>query len=216
MATAREASKQARMLTIQRAAERVLEQRSIREVTMEEVAAEAGVGSATLFRYVGSKDTLLLMAYGDRMDQLLSQIEASDLQRATQLTAEKNRAEHYIGRIKAIYQQRCEFYLQNPENAAIYLRSGFDKDNPTRWRILAQGDRTIRLCADILQEAAADGAVIRLPVPWETVAQNCHAIYMHEIDRTPTREVPPETIWSRVEPRLEAQLLPLFKAKRAD
>lgn len=216
MATARETSKQARMLKIKRAAERILERSSIRDVTMEEVAAEAGVGSATLFRYVGSKDALLLVVYGDRMDLLLAHIEARDLELTMSTPSEAKDADYYLRRIMEMYKQRCDFYIKNPENAAIYLRAGFDKDNPSRWRNLAQGDRTIRLCANILYEATEHELTVNVPISWEAVARNCHAIYMHEIDRTPTREVPPESIWGRAKPRLEAQLLPLFKARRAD
>lgn len=41
------------------------------------------------------------------------------------------------------------------------------------------------------------------------MAQNCHAIYMHEIDRTPVRGFDPDRIWERLGPRLDAQLRPL-------
>ena len=41
------------------------------------------------------------------------------------------------------------------------------------------------------------------------VAQNCHGIFIHEVDRTPTRGFAPETIWERVSARLDAQLMPL-------
>ena len=46
------------------------------------------------------------------------------------------------------------------------------------------------------------------------VAQNCHAIYMHEIDRTPVRGFDPDRIWDRLGPRLDAQLRPLVLLPR--
>lgn len=210
MTQVRAASKQARMIRIQQAAERLFKERSIHDITMKEVALEAGVGEATLFRYVGTKLTLLFVVYGDRMDQLLTDIEAADIESSLQVPADAATPAHYVSRVLKIYQRRCEFYLENPENSSIYLRAGFDTANTNRWRNLAQGDRSIRLTIGIL-EAARRRDILDADVSLRAVAQNCHAIYMHEIDRTPTRELDPGTIWERAQPRLEAQLRPLFR-----
>lgn len=194
---------------IQQAAERLLKERNIHDVTMKEFAQEAGIGEATLFRYLGTKDALLFLVYGRQMDQLLTDIEARDVETAMNCPPLERTPAHFVSRILEMYRLRCEFYVQNPDNASIYLRSGFDKDNTNRWRNLAQGDRTIRLSTQILTEARSRGA-LDADVSLLSAAQNCHAIYMHEIDRTPTRELDPLTIWERVEPRLQAQLKPLF------
>lgn len=209
MGQVRDAAKNARMSKIQQAAERLLRERSIHDVTMKELAQEAGVGEATLFRYLGTKDALLFLVYGSQMDQLLTEIEERDVKVAMNYSPSQRTPDHYASRILEMYRLRCEFYLQNPENASIYLRAGFDKENTNRWRNLAQGDRTIRLSTQILAEARSLG-LLDADVSLISSAQNCHAIYMHEIDRTPTRELDPLTIWERVEPRLQAQLKPLF------
>lgn len=210
MAQGRRASKRARMLKIQQAAEQLLRDRCIHDITMKEFAKEAGVGEATLFRYVGAKIVLLFLVYGDRMDQLLTDIEARDVQAELDCSVDSKAADHYVKRILEMYRRRCEFYLENPENSAIYLRAGFDTENANRWRNLAQGDRSIRLSTEILSTARSEG-ILDAEVSLSAVARNCHAIYMHEIDRTPTRELDPSTIWDRVQPRLEAQLRPLFR-----
>lgn len=210
MAQVRAAFKQVRMTRIQQAAERLFRERSIHDITMKEVAQEADVGEATLFRYVGTKTSLLFVVYGDRMDRLLTDIESGDVEASLEVPAEARTSDHYVSRVLKIYQQRCEFYLENPENSSIYLRAGFDANNANRWRNLAQGDRSIRLTNGIL-EAARRLDVLDADVSLLTVARNCHAIYMHEIDRTPTRELDPVTIWDRTQPRLEAQLRPLFR-----
>ncbi|MBG6215597.1 AcrR family transcriptional regulator [Arthrobacter sp. CAN_A6] len=205
----RAASKKDRALRIQRAAETLLQNRSINEVTTKEVAEQAGIGEATLFRYIGSKYELLFMVYGNRMDELLSRIEQGDAMVAANPVPARESGLHHLNRVLDAYNIRCEFYLENPENAAIYLRAGFDRQNLSRGRNIAQGDRSIRLTSSIL----ADGQALKVltdKVDPGLVAQNCHAIYMHEIDRTPTRGLPPETIWNRVKARLHAQLDPLL------
>lgn len=210
MSQVRAASKKARMLKIQRAAEKLLRERSIHDVTMKDVAREADVGEATLFRYVGAKMVLLFLVYGDRMDQLLTDIESRDAQSELDCPLESRTPDHYVQRVLQIYQSRCDFYLENPKNSSIYLSAGFDTSNVNRWRNLAQGDRSIRLTTEILSSARS-ASVLDSQVLLSAVAQNCHAIYMHEIERTPTRELKPSSIWDRVQPRLEAQLRPLFR-----
>ena len=204
----REASKKDRASRIRTAAEELLRSRSINEITTKEVAEKAGIGEATLFRYIGSKHELLFMVYGNRMDELLSQIEQTDALAAAETAGADESGWHYLDRILNAYRIRCEFYLENPDNAAIYLRAGFDRQNLSRGRNIAQGDRSIRLTASILTEGQQRGVLIPKVDPL-LVAQNCHAIYMHEIDRTPTRGFSPSTIWERASARLRAQLDPL-------
>ncbi|WP_029088396.1 TetR/AcrR family transcriptional regulator [Brevibacterium album] len=208
--SAREAAKRERSLRIRQAAEHLLEKRAITAVTTKEVAEAAGIGEATLFRYIGSKDELLFMVYGDRMDALLSEIEQRDAMTTVGCDDSEKTGSYYLDRILDAYRTRCEFYLQNPDNASIYLRAGFDKQNVSRGRNIAQGDRSIRLTTAILAEGQSEG-FLNDRIPPGLVAQNCHAIYMHEIDRTPTRGYVPGTIWERVSPRLHAQLDPLLR-----
>ena len=205
----REASRKNREMRIRTAAEKLLKSRNINDITTKEVAALAGIGEATLFRYIGSKMELLFITYADKMDDLLSEIERSDARHTSTPVDSRLNGAHYRDRIFEAYKKRCEFYLENPENAAIYLRAGFDSTNVSRGRNIAQGDRSIRLAAAIVAEGQAQGALLG-SVDSYLVAQNCHGIYMHEIDRTPTRGFAPDTIWDRIRDRLSVQLDPLI------
>ena len=169
--TQREASRRDRLLRIQGAAEELLSTRSINDVMTKEVAERAGIGEATLFRYIGTKMELLFMVYGDRMDRLLSEIEQADALTARGTPHPSGSGRRYVDRIRAAYQRRCDFYRENPDNVALYMRAGFDQQNVSRGANVAQGDRSIRLTALILSEGQEDGALIRTVDPL-LVAQN--------------------------------------------
>lgn len=183
---------------------------SFEEITTRQVAAQAGIGEATLFRYINSKRELLTLVYGDQLDAMLSDTEEQDARTQAAGAEKAGSAKFYAKRILEVYRHRCDFYLLNPKNAALYLREGFDPESPESSRHLAQGDRTIRLVSHILEEGQKYSALIDFVDPG-IVAQNCHGSYMHEIDRTPVRRFEPKTIWERLEPRLLAQLQPLAR-----
>ena len=203
----REASKRHRQDLIEKAASMLLLTKTFDEITTKEVAAEAGIGEATLFRYITGKQELLTLVYGDRLDDVLNETEEADA-RSHMLREQFMGADYFVQRVLQVYRMRCDFYLLNPSNAARYLREGFDAASPQAARHLAQGDRTIRLVTTILREGQSE-AVIRNDVDMSLVAQNCHGTYMHEIDRSPVRKLDPATIWDRLEPRLRVQLVPL-------
>lgn len=192
---------------IREAAQRLLSRHDFDEITTREVAQEADIGEATLFRYVSSKEGLLSVAYGDQMDALIERLLREDEEKASG-TAENGHC--YFDRVKAFYRGRAEFYLRNPGNASRYLRQAFDPANPNRERTIAQGDRLIARAASILAEGQRRG-LLNDSVDPLLVAQNCHGIFIHEVDRTPTRGFSPESIWTRVLARLDAQLLPLLR-----
>ncbi|MDR7233583.1 TetR/AcrR family transcriptional regulator [Agrococcus sp. BE272] len=205
--SARQRGKQRKRDAIRAAAASLMASKQLDEITMREVAQLAGVGEATLFRYVSGKSDLLHMVYGDELDAVLDRIEERDASfvaaNSTHVTGD-----HCVLRVRAIYFERCAFYRRNPENSARYLREGFRPEHGPASRNIAQGDRTIRLVASIIDTGQANGVLDLRPQPL-LVAQNCHAIYMHEIDRTPVRGFDPDAIWDRVGPRLDAQLNPL-------
>ncbi|HAS33506.1 MAG: hypothetical protein CMH38_16695 [Microbacterium sp.] len=190
---------------ISEATARLLAEREFDEVTTREIAQQAGIGEATLFRYVSSKEQLLAMVYGDQMDELIERVLAAD-ERAE--TMEQTSGLALCARVKAIYRARADFYLQNPGNASRYLRQAFDVNGPDRERTMTQGDRLIARTTHILESGQRAGLIIG-EVNALLVAQNCHGIFIHEVDRTPTRGFAPETIWERVSARLDAQLMPL-------
>ena len=204
----RERSKLGKAERIRAAAEQLLSQRSIDQITTREVAELAGIGEATLFRYIGSKRELLMMVYGDQMDDILTIIEREDAVLASSGSMRRDDGQAYCDRIYSVYRARCEFYRRNPDNAALYMREGFQVGSATGARNIAQGDRSIRMVGAILAEGQSHGALIATVDPY-LVAQNCHGIFIHEVDRTPVRGFTPETIWDRTSARLSVQLSPL-------
>lgn len=204
----RERSKLGKAERIKAAAEQLLSERSIDQITTREVAELAGIGEATLFRYIGSKRELLMMVYGDQMDAILTKIEREDAVLASSGSLRSDDGEAYCGRIYSIYRARCDFYRRNPDNAALYMREGFQVGSVTGARNVAQGDRSIRMVGAILAEGQSQGALIATVDPY-LVAQNCHGIFIHEIDRTPVRGFTSDTIWARTRARLSVQLSPL-------
>lgn len=203
----REQSKLEVTRRIRAAAVDLLARKPFSEITTREVAQHAGIGEATLFRYVGSKDELLTLAYGDRMDALLDELQSADDRAAEEADTERT-GQWYCARVRSFYEGRAAFYLQDPANAALYLRQGFDMTSAGRARTIAQGDRLIERVRSILAEGQAAGVLLSR-VDALSVAQNCHGIFIHEVDRTPTRGFKPSTIWQRVHARLDAQLDPL-------
>lgn len=76
-------------ISILDAARRLLVRRGFQNITMDEVAREAGVAKGTLFLYYKSKDELFSSAFGDLADQLgrqLDEVLAADLEGAGPLT----------------------------------------------------------------------------------------------------------------------------------
>lgn len=206
--TPRSRAKSEKAARIRAAAEELLAESNFEDITTRAVAERAGIGEATLFRYIGSKPRLLNLVYGDLMDAMLNRVEEHDTAQTTESPARDHDSHWFLDRIYAAYQQRCAFYLRNPHNATLYLRAGFDPSDEFVARHLAQGDRTIRLVASILLEGQR-AHVLRSGVDPLLVAQNCHGTFIHEVDRTPVRGFTPESIWDRLHPRLRAQLAPL-------
>lgn len=211
--TLRQRGKQLKRDAIRVAAAELLQMKGFDEITTREVALRAGVGEATLFRYIENKRDLLHMVYGDELDAVLDRIDEQDAAMVAAHGSSPTGA-HFVERIRAIYLERCAFYRRNPANSARYLREGFRVDSNLSARNIAQGDRTIEMSRRIVAEGQALGLLDDRADPL-LVAQNCHAIYMHEIDRTPVRGFAPDEIWDRVGPRLDSQLRPLVVRDRA-
>ncbi|WP_404312117.1 TetR/AcrR family transcriptional regulator [Agrococcus terreus] len=209
--TARQLGKQRKRDAIQAAAAELMHEKSFDDITMREIAQLAGVGEATLFRYVPNKHDLLHMVFGDELDAVLDRIDEQD---AALVAAQGDEptGTHFVERIRAIYLERSAFYRRNPENASRYLREGFSM-SPLSARNVAQGDRTISMTRRIIEDGQQRG-LLDLRADALLVGQNCHAIYMHEIDRTPVRGFDPDRIWDRLGPRLDAQLRPLVLRTR--
>ena len=178
------------------------------DITTKRVAAEAGIGEATLFRYIKNKQELLTLVYGSQMDDVLDRIEREDAAWVAEHAGTELDSSYVIDRVLRVYRTRCDFYLINPYNATLYLKEGFESGGEVTARHIAQGDRTVHMVTNMLAEGQRAGVLLDSIDP-SIVAQNCHGTYMHEIERTPVRKFPPATIWGRLEIRLENQLLPL-------
>jgi AcrR family transcriptional regulator len=202
----REKARLERYQNIRAAAEQLFNQRGYEQTTTKEVAELAGVGEATLFRYVTNKHELLLLVIGERMDTALQAIEDAD----EKLAASTATAQDYIERIYAIFRARAQFYATDPENVTSYLHYGFKAGSQLGAQSISQGDRIIALTASILDNAREAGYLIT-HVDSQIVAQNCNGTYIHEVLRTPARGFRPEDLWEKLHERLRVQIEPLFR-----
>lgn len=202
----REKARIERYQNIRAAAEQLFNERGYEHTTTKEVAELAGVGEATLFRYVSNKHELLLLVIGERMDTTLQAIEDAD----KELAANTSTARDYVERIYAIFRARARFYATDPENVTSYLHHGFKAGSQLGAQSISQGDRVIALIAAILDDAR-DAGYLSADVDSLIVAQNCNGTYIHEILRTPARGFRPEDLWEKLRERLRVQIEPLFR-----
>jgi AcrR family transcriptional regulator len=202
----REKARIERYRNIRAAAEQLFNERGYEQTTTKEVAELAGVGEATLFRYVSNKHELLLLVIGERMDMTLQAIEDAD----KELAASTSTARDYIDRIYAIFRARAQFYAIDPENVTSYLHYGFKAGSQLGAQSIAQGDRIIDLIAIIL-DSAREAGHLSADVDSRIVAQNCNGTYIHEVLRTPARGFRPEDLWEKLHERLRVQIEPLFR-----
>lgn len=202
----REKARIERYQNIRAAAEQLFNERGYEHTTTKEVAELAGVGEATLFRYVSNKHELLLLVIGERMDMAIEAIEDAD----KELALNTSTARHYVERIYAIFWARAQFYAIDPENVTSYLHYGFKAGSQLGAQSIAQGDRIIALITSILN-AAGEAGYLTAQVDSGIVAQNCNGTYIHEILRTPARGYRPEDLWEKLHERLRVQIEPLFR-----
>lgn len=203
----RERSRRERYARIRTAAEELFSEKGYHEVTTKEVAKRAGVGEATLFRYITNKEELLLLVVGERSEALLDEIEAEDDRFASGQDAEHD-GSWYLSRIYRIYRTRVDFFASDPEQVSSYLSCGLKSESALGVRSTASGDRVIERVRAILAEAQGSGA-LRDDVNPLIVARNCNGTYIHEILRIPARRLPFESTWDRLLERLDAMLRPL-------
>jgi AcrR family transcriptional regulator len=201
----RERAKREAMSRIRESARTLFAERSFRDVTTREIADMAGVGEATLFRYVPNKNALLGLVYADRVDELLDRIEADDRRHAS---AGRRSGAACVDRVLKAFRTRVGLYLENPENTTLYVRQSFDPLNPDVRRGIAQGDRMIALVSRIVAEGQQATALSDV-VTADDVGLNCHGVYIHELDRSAVRNLSPSTMRRRLDARLRTQLVPL-------
>lgn len=194
-----------RFRRIRAAAEELFNERGYEQTTTKEVAERAGVGEATLFRYVTTKHELLLLVIGESMNQAIDAIEAADLLRSPN----SRTAADYIDRVYAVFETRAKFFAADPDNVTSYLHYGFRAGSQLGAQSIEQGDRIIDLVSSIFDSAASAG-FFRPGADSRVVAQNCNGTYIHEVLRSPVRQFSPSDFWERLQQRLRVQIEPLF------
>lgn len=201
----REYSKRDKLRRIRLATEKLLAEKPIAEITMKDVAKTARIGEATLFRYVGAKEELLLLVFGRRMEELVLDLESDPVFSPHEGIS----GSEIVEAICELYRRRADVYLSDPENVTDYVRVGFVPGKGVGQLSVSLGDRT-RAVTERLLRHGQDSGVVRSEWDAATVAVNCAGAYMHEILRSPTRGYTPETFAERLERRLRVQLEPLL------
>jgi AcrR family transcriptional regulator len=208
----REQSKLEAFERIRSTAVALLAEKSLNDLTTREIAQRAGVGEATLFRYVESKWALVILAYGDRLDELLGRIVDAD--RRTAAAVAEPTGMFYCQRVLDAFWMRSEMYMESPENGAIYLRSGSDPrtrpDSPWLKRSIEQQNRLVALVAGIIREGQAAG-FLRDEFDAEIIADNCYGTYVFEMEITVIHKLDQALYRERLDRRLRVQVLPLIR-----
>jgi TetR/AcrR family fatty acid metabolism transcriptional regulator len=145
----RPAAAAAKKISILDSARRLLVQRGFQDLTMDEVAVEAGVAKGTLFLYYKSKDALFSAAFGDLADQLGRRFDAalaSDLRGRALLT-------ETVSIILAHIDRNRDFMSQF--GAGKFPACGARSSGRLMDKFRENGRRVTR----ILQRCAADGLI---------------------------------------------------------
>lgn len=204
----RERNRRERFARILNAAEQLFTEHGFDQVTTREVAQAAGVGEATLFRYVANKSDLLMLVIGRTQDVLLDELEGAD-DRTAEAMPEHPSGEWFMERIHAIYSGRIRYYQSDPENVAKYVSTGLQTGSALGPRSTVSGDRVITRVRGILEDAQRRG-VLRDDVDAKTVARNVNGIYIHEVLRSQPRQLDISQTWDRLRDRFDVMLRPLI------
>ena len=195
--TLRERKKRQTMESVLAVAREMLSEKEYDSITTKEVAARAGIGEATLFRYVVNKKNLFLMIYEEFFNDVLQ----SCLDEDAKDTTENGTAEYYIGRITTMYKSLAGLYKRDPDSGYVYVRDSFSPEDFGQ-RGLEQGDRWHDLVERVIRRGQ-DAGVLR-EAPARLIAQNVHAIYVHEVLATHARRRDPKAIEQRLTDRITA------------
>lgn len=194
-----------RRAQIAEAAARLLTTRPFSALTTREVAAAAGMGEATLFRHIRSKNDLLDLMFDDRLDALFGEIEQADLLAAARRASDL-RDHDTTARVLRIYGARCDDFLTSPAGFADYLRPTAEQEEQ-RTRRASLTARALRLVSSILDEAQRRGALSRA-VDVHLVARNCESAFVDEIVSA-RLEATDREIRDRLLARIAVQIDPL-------
>ena len=107
----REQNKQRNFEHIKQAAKRLFEQKGYEETTTREIAEAAEIGTGTLFLYVRDKAELLLLVYGNALEELSTNVFSTLPQDMMLLDA-----------LIHVFSSFFRFYEQHPANARHFLK----------------------------------------------------------------------------------------------
>lgn len=202
----REYSKREKLRRIRAATRTLMDSRPFADVTMRDVAAQARVGEATLFRYVGTKEQLLLLVFGSRVEEQMESLEAD--RRFQPVDGASGR--DVVEAICALFRTRAELYLEDPVHLTEFVRAGLAPDNDLSALTVAAGDRLRQMVTRLLSAGQAAGVI---DGSWsaDVIAENCAGAYIHEVLRSPVRKFETTTFMPRIEARLRTQLEPLIR-----
>lgn len=205
----RERKKLDAMRRIKQAARDLMWEKGYDETTTKEIAELAEIGEATLFRYVTSKLDLFIAIYSEEFEKVIERCEAveSDLPHQEPTGDPQS----YIDRIVDMYCRLASLYVRYPALAYTYVKESFGSETDAGLAGLAQSDRWYKLLESVLGQAHESGAFRCDDV--EQVAQNCHALYVHEVLRTHARRLSAAEIPDRLRLRLTSLLEPLGRSR---
>jgi AcrR family transcriptional regulator len=135
------------------AARKLLEQRGLEAMTMEEIATAAGVAKGTLYLYFQSKDELILAMISQVGENILQDVESS-------LQAPGTPPEKLIRMVSVLLEYLDRERLLFP----IYAREVLQGKQKSRagfwWQIQAMEDKFVSLVTDQFAEGIAAGHFI--------------------------------------------------------
>lgn len=161
---------------IMQAAERLFTSRRLHEITLDEVAAHAGVGKGTIYLYFKDKDDLFFQtatAGFDEMCEVLRRGVPAGRDFAAQLLATCRHITEFIEGRRQLFGM-----MQAEENRMAFMRGS------VREQWIAQRQKLTEVVAGIIRQGVAEG-VVRRDVPADVLAA-----FLLGMLRTRGRDVP--------------------------
>jgi AcrR family transcriptional regulator len=146
---ARERGKNARRARIAAAAGRIFREKGYEDATLREIAAQAGVGTGTIFSYARDKRELLLLALNDELEALTDRSFAT-----------VPRGAPLLDQLMHVFMPRLKFWARDPELArnALHYTAGDARDAETS-SFAAGRNRMIERLAGLLEPHRAAGRI---------------------------------------------------------
>lgn len=198
----REQQRKHREAAILEAATKLFRSRGYAIVTTKDVAAEAEVSEATLFRYFTSKHDLFFASIGEWMTRVIDHILEDDETRTS------DTGEECLSRVLDIYRRRAERFIEDPGNTLTFALLGLEPAPELHGPPITQGDRVVQRVTSILEDGQARG-LLNASVSAAMIATNLNGTYIHEMSRGTARGLPVETFPQRLRDRLVPQLTAL-------